>query len=60
MARHVTVTAAGNTTTYTYDRNGNLTGDSDGLGALEGRSYDRAGRLLTSDRCSRHSDHAHV
>ncbi len=43
----VRVTAAGNDTIYTYDRNGKLTGISDNLGALEGRTYDRSGRQVT-------------
>jgi YD repeat-containing protein len=42
-----TVTAAGDTTTYTYDVNGRLTGTSDNLGTLESRSYDLAGRQVT-------------
>jgi len=41
------VTAAGNTTTYSYNLNGQLTGTSDELGSLEGRTYDRSGRQLT-------------
>ena len=44
----LTVTANGNATTYTYDRDGHLTGASDNLGALEGRGYDRAGRQITA------------
>lgn len=44
----LSVTAGGNTTTYTYDRNGNLKTVSDGLGALESRSYDSIGRQLMS------------
>lgn len=45
----VNVTAAGNTTTYSYSLNGQLTGTSDDLGALEERTYDRNGRQLTQD-----------
>lgn len=44
----LSVTAAGNTTEYSYDLNGALTGVSDNLGPLESRTYDRAGRQLTS------------
>jgi YD repeat-containing protein len=44
----VTVVAAGLTTQYSYDLNGQLTGVSDNLGTLESRTYDRAGRQLTS------------
>lgn len=44
----LTVTAAGRTTTYTYNRDGLLTGASDNLGSLESRTYDRMGRQLTA------------
>ena len=44
----LTVAAGGNTTTYAYDPNGQLSGVSDTLGTLEGRTYDRAGRQLTA------------
>jgi YD repeat-containing protein len=44
----LSVTANGNTTSYSYDRDGQLIGASDSLGSLEGRSYDRAGRQITS------------
>ena len=30
------------------------------VGTLEGRTYDRGGRLLTQHRCSRHRDHARL
>jgi YD repeat-containing protein len=43
----LTVTAAGNTTTYTYDSNGRLKTVSDSLGSLESRTYDRSGRQIT-------------
>jgi YD repeat-containing protein len=43
----LSVTAAGNTTTYAYDLDGNLEGSSDNLGSVESRTYDRGGRLET-------------
>lgn len=44
----LTIEAAGLTTEYSYDLNGQLTSVSDDLGTLESRSYDRSGRQLTS------------
>lgn len=41
------VIASGNTTTYTYDDNGNILTVSDNLGGLETRAYDTAGREIT-------------
>lgn len=43
----LSVTAAGNTTTYSYDDNGNVIGISDSLGTLETRVYDTEGREVT-------------
>jgi YD repeat-containing protein len=43
----LTVTAAGNTTRYTYDANGQLKVVSDNLGTLESRNYDRRGRQIS-------------
>jgi YD repeat-containing protein len=43
----LSVTAAGNTTSYGYDRDGNLTSVSDNLGTLESRTYDRRSRQET-------------
>jgi len=43
----LSVTAAGLTTTYGYDANGQLQSVSDDLGSLESRTYDAAGRQLT-------------
>ncbi|MFC4314279.1 hypothetical protein ACFPN2_34765 [Steroidobacter flavus] len=42
------VTAAGGTTTYSYDRDGQLTHVSDDRGTLESRSYDSGGRQITT------------
>ena len=44
----LTVVAAGLTTQYSYDLNGQLTGMTDNLGTLESRTYDSTGRQLTS------------
>lgn len=51
--QQLTVAAAGNTTVYSYDANGQLTEVSDSLSAFDGRplevrTYDRAGREITS------------
>lgn len=43
----LTVVAAGNTTTYQYNANGQIASVSDTLGALETRAYDSSGRLVT-------------
>jgi len=43
----LTVTSATNTTSYSYDLNGNVVGISDNLGSLESRAYDSAGREVT-------------
>ncbi|MFC4314274.1 RES domain-containing protein [Steroidobacter flavus] len=42
------VRAAGGTTTYSYDRDGQLTHVSDDRGTLESRSYDSGGRQITT------------
>ena len=44
----LTVVAAGLTTQYSYDLNGQLASTSDNLGTLESRTYDSTGRQLTS------------
>jgi len=46
LGQVVSVTAAGNTKTYTYTANGDLETVVDNLGALESHQYDRAGREL--------------
>jgi YD repeat-containing protein len=45
--QRLTVVAAGNTTTYAYDLNGNLTSATDTKGTIETHTYDRGGRELT-------------
>lgn len=45
--QQLTVVAAGNTTTYAYDLNGNLTSATDTKGTIETHTYDRGGRELT-------------